>query len=158
MQVNQLSNTIWGLITVWALILLNVFICLSPSGMGRGTGRSRDLGISKAGGGMDEVFSMPGKGDSLLLETLAVWPSSEWPGMGLLHRGRLGQLPKDTPSTEPHGFTWGEKRVNKRVREVEVDDIIDRVTVKVIWHRDSRQSSYLQGWYWVVEDWQARHR
>lgn len=39
---------------------------------------SRDLGISRVGEGMDEVFSMRGKGDSLLLETLAVvLPSRE---------------------------------------------------------------------------------
>ncbi len=80
---------------------------------------------------MDKVFSMRGKGDSLLLETLAaVLPSRECPGMGLglLHRGRLGlimplgQLPKETPSNEPPDFTWGEKRKNKRVREVEAEE------------------------------------
>lgn len=78
---------------------------------------------------MDEVLSMRGIGDSLLLETLAaVLPSREWPGMGLglLHRGRLGlimplgQLPKETPSREPPDFTWGgEGRKNKGVREEE---------------------------------------
>lgn len=46
--------------------------------MGRGVAWSRDLGISRAGEGMDEVLSMRGKGDSLLLETLAaVFPSRE---------------------------------------------------------------------------------
>lgn len=46
--------------------------------MGRGARWSRDLGISSAGEGMDEVFSMRGKGESLLLETLAaVLPSRE---------------------------------------------------------------------------------
>ena len=50
----------------------------SPSGIGRGVAWSRDLGISRAGEGMDEVFSMRGKGDSLLLETLAaVLPSRD---------------------------------------------------------------------------------
>lgn len=96
-----------------ALITFSVF-CHSPSGMGRGVAWSRDLGISKAGEGIEEVFSMRGKGDSLLLETLAaVFPSRECPGMGLglLHRGRLGliiplgQLPKETPSNEPPDFT-----------------------------------------------------
>lgn len=39
---------------------------------------SRDLGISRAGEGIDEVLSMRGTGDSLLLETLAaVLPSRE---------------------------------------------------------------------------------
>ncbi len=67
----------WELITASTLISLNVF-CYSPSGIGRGKGWSRDLGISRAGEGMDEVFSMRGKGDSLLLETLAaVLPSRE---------------------------------------------------------------------------------
>ena len=52
--------------------------CHLPSGMGRAVRWSRDLGISKAGEGMDEVFSIRGKGDSLLLETLAaVLPSRE---------------------------------------------------------------------------------
>lgn len=52
--------------------------CHSPSGMGRAVGWSRDLGISNAGEVMDEVFSMRGKGESLLLETLAaVLPSRE---------------------------------------------------------------------------------
>lgn len=46
--------------------------------MGRGVAWSRDLGISKAGEGIEQVFSMRGKGDSLLLETLAaVLPSTE---------------------------------------------------------------------------------
>lgn len=50
----------------------------SPSGIGRGVAWSRDLGISRAGEGMDEVFSIQGRGDSLLLETLAaVLPSRE---------------------------------------------------------------------------------
>lgn len=83
--------------------------------MGWGLGWSRDLGISSAG----EILSMRGKGDSLLLETLAaVLPSREFPsmGLGLLHSGRLGlimplgQLPKETPSNEPHDFIWGGKR------------------------------------------------
>lgn len=90
------------------------------------------MGISKAGDGMEEDFSMRGNGDSLLLETLAaVLPSRERPGMGLglLHRGRLGlimplgQLANDTPSNEPPGFTCGKKESrrgkNKRMREVE---------------------------------------
>lgn len=93
---------------------------------------SRDLGISSAEEGMDEVLSMRGNGDSLLLETLAaVLPSREWPGMGLglLHSGRLGlimplgQLVKETPSKEPPDFTWERKWKNKRVREVEVEEI-----------------------------------
>jgi len=49
-----------------------------PSGIGRGVAWSWDLGISRAGEDMDEVFSRQGKGDSLLLETLAaVLPSRE---------------------------------------------------------------------------------
>lgn len=94
-------------------------------------GWSRDLGISSAGEGIDGALSMRGKGDSLLLETLAaVLPSREWPGMGLglLHSGRLGlimplgQLPKETPSKEPPDFTWGRKQKHKRVREVEGEE------------------------------------
>lgn len=55
-----------------------MFFGHSPSGIGRGKVWSRDLGISRAGEGMDEVFSIRGKGDSLLLETLAaVLPSRE---------------------------------------------------------------------------------
>lgn len=81
--------------------------------MGRGARWSRDFGISKAGEGIEELFSMRGIGDSLLLETLAVvLPSREWPGMGLglLHRGKLGlitplgQFAKETPSNEPPDF------------------------------------------------------
>lgn len=93
----------------------SVTVCLwcdSPSGMGCGLGWSSDLGISSVG----EILSRRGKGDSLLLETLAaVLPSRELASMvlGLLHSGRpglimpLGQLPKDTPSSEPHDFIWG---------------------------------------------------
>lgn len=88
----------------------------SPSGIGRAVGWSRDLGISSVGEGIEEVLSIRGKGDSLLLDTLAaVLLSMEWPGkgLGLLQRGRLGlimpvgQLPKDTPNNEPADFTYG---------------------------------------------------
>lgn len=86
----------------------------SPSGIGRAVGWSRDLGISSVGEGIDEGLSIRGKGDSLLLETLAaVLLSIEWPGkgLGLLQSGRLGlmmpagQLPKETPNNEPPDFT-----------------------------------------------------
>lgn len=90
--------------------------CNSPSGIGRGVEWSRDLGISSVGEGIDEVLSIRGKGDSLLLDMLAaVLLSMKWPGkgLGLLHRGRLGlimpvgQLPKETPNNEPPDFTYG---------------------------------------------------
>lgn len=86
----------------------------SPSGMSCGLGWSSDLGISSVG----EILSIRGKGDSLLLETLAaVLPSRELASMvlGLLQSGRaglimpLGQLPKETPSSELHDFIWGEE-------------------------------------------------
>lgn len=79
-------------------------------------GWSRDLGISSVGEGMDEVLSIRGKGDSLLLDMLAaVLLSMEWPGkgLGLLQRGRLGlimpvgQLAKEIPNNEPPDFTCG---------------------------------------------------
>lgn len=102
----------------------SVSVVHSPSGMGCGLGWSSDLGISSMG----EILSMRGKGDSLLLETLAaVLPSRELASMvpGLLHSGRpglimpLGQLPKDTPSSELHDFIWGGDNVeyvfNKKV-------------------------------------------
>lgn len=85
-------------------------------------GWSRDLGISSVGEGIDEVLSIRGKGDSLLLETLAaVLLSIEWPGkgLGLLQSGRLGlimpvdQLPKETPNKEAPDFTYGRKRKEK---------------------------------------------
>lgn len=115
----------------WSLYLLKKFVCFChlPSGIGRGVGWSRDLGISRAGEGIDEVFSMRGKGDSLLLETLAaVLPSRECPGigLGLLHKGKLGlnmpldQLPKEIPSNEPPDFTLRKRRKNKR-REMKVN-------------------------------------
>lgn len=89
--------------------------------MGRGEGWSSDFGISKAGEGMEELFSMRGKGDSLLLETLAaVLPSREWPGrgLGLLQRGRLGLItplghpPNETPNNEPPDFSCREEKTN----------------------------------------------
>lgn len=73
---------------------------------------------------MDEVLSIRGKGDSLLLETLAaVLPSREGPGMGLGLQlsGRLGlitplgQLPKETASNELPDFTWGGRGKTKVV-------------------------------------------
>lgn len=87
----------------------------SPSGIGRGTGWSRDLGISSAREGMKETLSRRGKGDSLLLETLAaVLLSMDCPGigLGLLHSGRLGlimplgQPPKEAADDEPPDFIW----------------------------------------------------
>lgn len=86
-------------------------------------GWSRDLGISSVGEGMEEVLSIRGRGDSLLLDTLAaVLLSMEWPGkgLGLLQRGRLGlimpvgQLPKETPNKEPPDFTYGRNRGGKK--------------------------------------------
>lgn len=88
----------------------------SPSGTGRGAGWSRDLGISSVGEGIDKGLSIRGKGDSLLLDTLAaVLLSMKWTGrgLGLLHRGRpglimpVGQLPKETANNEPPDFTYG---------------------------------------------------
>lgn len=86
-------------------------------------GWSRDLGISSVGEGMEEVLSIRGRGDSLLLDTLAaVLLSMEWPGkgLGLLHRGRLGlimpvgQLPKETPNKETPDFTYGRNGGGKK--------------------------------------------
>lgn len=86
-------------------------------------GWSRDLGISRVGEGMEEVFSIRGMGDSLLLETLAaVLTSREWPGivLGLWHRGKLGlitplgQPGNETPSNEPPDFTWREREETKK--------------------------------------------
>lgn len=112
---------------------MKVFFCNSPSGIGRAVGWSRDLGISGVGEGIDEVLSIRGKGDSLLLDTLAaVLLSMEWPGkgLGLLQRGRLGlimpvgQLPKETPNNEPLDFTYGRDMggKNTRVREVHAEE------------------------------------
>lgn len=72
---------------------------------------------------MEEVLSIRGRGDSLLLDTLAaVLLSMEWPGkgLGLLQRGRLGlmmpagQLPKETPNKEAPDFTYGRNRGEKK--------------------------------------------
>lgn len=82
---------------------------------------------------MEEVLSIRGRGDSLLLDTLAaVLLSMEWPGkgLGLLQRGRLGlimpvgQLPKETPNKEPPDFTYGRNggKKNTRVRDVHVEE------------------------------------
>lgn len=88
-------------------------------------GWSSDLGISSVGEGMDEGLSMRGKGDSLLLDTLAaVLLSMKWPGkgLGLLQRGRpglimpVGQLPKETPNNEAPDFTYGRKMGGKKHR------------------------------------------
>lgn len=105
---------------------MKVFFCNLPSGICRGMGWSMDLGISSVGEGIDEVLSIRGKGDSLLLDMLAaVLLSMEWPGkgLGLLQRGRLGlimpagQLPKETLNNEPPDFTYGRNIGEKHTDE-----------------------------------------
>lgn len=83
---------------------------------------------------MDEDLSIRGKGDSLLLDTLAaVLLSMKWPGrgLGLLQRGRPGlimpvcQPPKETPNNGPPDFTYGRNMAGKntQVRDVHEEEI-----------------------------------
>ena len=80
------------------------------------------MGISRAGEGTEGVLSAWCRGESLLLDTLAVMlPSRDWPCRGLLHNGRpglsrlLGQPANGRPSREPPDFIWRRREGGGRV-------------------------------------------
>ena len=78
------------------------------------------MGISRAGEGTDGVLSAWCRGESLLLDTLAVM-SRDCPCRGLLHSGRLGlsrllgQPANGRPSREPADFIWRRRQGGGRV-------------------------------------------